>query len=173
MAYRFTKKQTSKMKKTIIAAVLLLIALGASAKRDDKYDITVGHYGRIVYHLGKSPDTMPSPRLRLGIWFIPVTRSTQIDGVAVGLLTAAFGGSPYNHSLTINGINIEANPLALMFLPYAIVGGVTSSFSRDSGELKHSSLGQLYIPVSRYVLSYDHKRCEHELRVVSRNGKWC
>ena len=134
------------MKKIITAALLLLIAPRADAKRNDSNNtMIIGHDTPRTSRAQKTTDTL-QPHTRFGVGFTPVTRSTIIDGVAVGIWARPLGEKASPHSLAINGVNIEANPIAVFLFPYALVSSLIAPFTKDSGELKNSPFGRYTYP---------------------------
>jgi hypothetical protein len=56
--------------------------------------------------------------VKRGIWFTPST-AREIRGVDIGLVTANFGGE---YPLTIRGVNLNADLLGGILIPYAFIG---------------------------------------------------
>lgn len=64
------------------------------------------------------------PSTRNGVWFAP-TRAKIINGISLSSLSSDMFYE--NDSVKINGLNIEADPVAFMLLPY-IFGGAINVF---------------------------------------------
>lgn len=70
--------------------------------------------------LGQAP-----ARTRNVIWTIPVSKTSTINGLAIGLVPEPVNSASYLH---INGVNISATPLDFIWVAYAFVGTLTAPF---------------------------------------------
>ncbi len=69
-------------------------------------------------HAEARHDSLPQKPVRTGIWYTPVLRNTTVNGVAAGVYTSP---AWRRDSLTVNGLNIEADPLPVIATPFAAV----------------------------------------------------
>lgn len=80
---------------------------------------------------------------RYGIFTTPVSKNTQIDGVAIGLLMSV----PWRHAdyLKIDGLNLEISPFGAIGAPLAFIASIFSPFNRDTSDHSNGDLGSYNI----------------------------
>ena len=76
--------------------------------------------------VNKVKDAKPFQRRNL-FWFTPAN-ANEINGLAVGF--SASSAMANTDSVKVNGVNIEANPMAIIALPYVLIGTIALPFEK-------------------------------------------